>query len=193
MAARSSLISKVILEGKAFDILPNGLKLIPTDSITINLSTSNGQDETYESNQEVSSNKIHYAGPKIYRNYIYNVTITNPDDATLRLSPGSTLNMTLQNEIVSDFELENDKIIKSIQLGQVESTGKTRQLSLNDKDLLKDIILNSNIFVFNNIKELSLNTKSIDIVSDKVGLDAKTIARSYDIKHISEYDFEIVD
>ena len=186
-------ISKVILEGKAFDILPNGLKLIPTDSITINLSTSNGQDETYESNQEVSSNKIHYAGPKIYRNYIYNVTITNPDDATLRLSSGSTLNMTLQNEIVSDFELENDKIIKSIQLGQVESTGKTRQLSLNDKDLLKDIILNSNIFVFNNIKELSLNTKSIDIVSDKVGLDAKTIARSYDIKHISEYDFEIVD
>lgn len=186
-------ISKVILEGEAFNILPNGLKLIPTDSITINLNASNGQDETYGSNRETSSNKIHYAGPKIYRNYIYNVAITNPDDATLCLSPGGTLNMTLQNKIVSDFELENDKIIKSIQLNQVESTGKTRQLSSNDKDLLKDIILNSNIFVFNNIQGLNLNTKSIDISSDKVGMDAKTIAQSYEIKHISEYDFEIVD
>lgn len=186
-------ISKIILEGEAFDILPNGLKLIPTDSITINLNVSNGQDETYGSNRETTSNKIHYAGPKVYRNYIYNVAITNPDDATLRLSPGGTLNMTLQNKIVSDFELENDKIIKSIQINQVESTGKTRQLSSNDKDLLKDIILNSNIFVFNNTQDLNLNTKSIDISSDKIGMDVKTIAQSYDIKHISEYDFEIVD
>ena len=186
-------ISKVILEGKAFDILPNGLKLIPTDNITINLNVSNGQDETYGSNQEASANKIYYAGPKIYRNYIYNVSITNPDDVTLRLGSGSTLNMTLQNKIVSDFDLENDKIIKSIQLNQVESTGKTRQLSSNDKDLLKDIILNSNIFVFNNIQGLNLNTKSIDINSDVANMNAKTIARSYDIKHISEYDFEIVD
>lgn len=186
-------ISKVILEGEAFNILPNGLKLIPTDSITINLNVSNGQDETYGSNREASANKIYYAGPKIYRNYIYNVSITNPEDTTLLLGSGSTLNMTLQNKIVSDFDLENDKIIKSIQLNQVESTGKTRQLSSNDKDLLKDIILNSNIFVFNNIQGLNLNTKSIDINSDVVNMDAKTIARSYDIKHISEYDFEIVD
>lgn len=186
-------ISKVIVEGSAFDILPNGLKLIPTDYITVNLSSSNGQDESIGSSIVVSTKDVYFSGPKIYRNYIYDIAIINPDDTTLLLSPSRTLNMTLQNRIVSDLELDSSKIISSIPINQVESSGKTRQLSLNDKDLLRDIILNSNIFVFNNIQDLNIKTKSIDIITSEENVDIKTFAQSYDVKHISEYDFEIVD
>lgn len=185
-------ISKIIVKGSAFDILPNGLKLIPTEYLTVNLCTSNGQDESTGSSQVVYSDNVHFSGPKVYRNYIYDVTITNPDNATLLLSQGRTLNMTLQNRIVSDLELDSSKIISSIPINQVESSGKTRQLSLNDKDLLRDIISNSNIFVFNNIQNLNIKTKSVDIFNSSIS-NIKMAAQSYDVKHISEYNFEIVD
>lgn len=185
-------ISKVVVEGPVFDILPNGLKLIPTDYITVNLCTSNGQDESTGSSQVVYSDNIHFSGPKIYRNYVYDIAITNPDDTTLLLSQGRTLNMTLHNRIVSDLKLDNSKIISSIPINKVESSGKTRQLSLSDKDLLRDIILNSNIFVFNNIQNLNINTKSVDILNSSIS-NIKMAAQLYDVKHISEYNFEIVD
>lgn len=190
-----SSISKVIVEGRAFDILPNGLKLIPTDKITVNASGSTGQDETFGSNQQSSIESIYYSGPKIYRNYIYYITITNPDDTGLLCSPSDTLNMTLQNSIVSNFELETNKIISSINLKEIEVLNKERQLPL-DKDLLKDIVLNSNLFVFDNVNGLDIKSKTVYLgqqtITSSLRDNVLATVKSYNIKHISDYDFEIV-
>lgn len=188
-------INKIIVEGTAFDILPNGLKLIPTEKITVYTSGSNGQDESTGSNRLATSEVVHFSGPKIYRNYIYYVEVKNPENVGILCSPCTTLNMTLQNSIISDFKLETNKIISSINLNQVESTKKERQLLL-DKDLLKDIILNSNLFVFNNTVGVDITSKKAELtnqlISGSISDTIRTYTANLNIRHISEYDFEIV-
>jgi hypothetical protein len=149
-------IYKNIFTHGAFDKLPNGLKIIPDIEIEY---VANYKETILEDDGTTSENDTCYKrdtfymeGPKTYRNYIYNISLSPLDSNDIGqfiISNGNTtsVNITTNTSCLSENWLpQTNKYIERLTL--LKGNNSSERNLPYDLDLLKEILLNSNIFVF---------------------------------------------
>lgn len=149
-------IYKNIFTHGAFDKLPNGLKIIPDIEIEY---VANYKETFLEDDGTISENNtcskrdtFYMEGPKTYRNYIYNISLSPLDSNDISqfiISNGNTIsvNITTNTSCLSENWLpQTNKYIERFTL--LKGNNSSERNLPYDLDLLKEILLNSNIFVF---------------------------------------------
>lgn len=192
-------VKKYIIDGNEFTVLPNGLKIIPTFDLTVNIKGQNPQYYDEEAQVLVDGDLVNenyvfaFEGSKIYRNSIYSMTLSPVEGQDVELPiifKANKINTTTNSSIVVNYNIDEDNIIHSFE-GSVEDTGKTRKITA-DRELIRDIILNSDIFVANVILDSSRKiVENVGQTTNPYG-DAKTKVENYNVKHISEVNFNLI-
>lgn len=201
-------ISKNILIGGAFDSIPNGLKIVPEIVIEATIGWLKANPQSYDSetgeytyyDQAWEVHNISLGRGKIYRNYVYHVTLSplNVTDDRYKLVTKSTYaDVTCNNTGIKNYQVDNDLTIQRVAL-QSASPDNARTIPY-DKDLFEDIIVNSDIFVCDTIEAYSYDTsRDIFAITDNPQKkECPTIedagdAEAYRIKHITECDYELI-
>ena len=134
-----------------------------------------------------------YEGLKIYRNALYSLEITEEENqsALPRIINGNRIFATTSNSILNDHEVVTSDVIYSLPNVASEIT-KTRKLTI-DEDFMRDIIMNSDIFVTNeNISASDLKV-TFDVGETSNPKEAiKPEVNNMNIKHISEVEFNLI-
>ncbi|MBR6610669.1 MAG: hypothetical protein IKK93_00285 [Campylobacter sp.] len=193
-----STIKKNIISGQAFDELPNGLKIIPTLDLAFSVTYTNPSYYDEENNLVggESSSAVFtftYEGLKIYRNALYSLEITEEENqsALPRMLNGNRIFTTTSNGILNDHEVVTSDVIYSLPNVASETT-KTRKLTI-DEDFMRDIIMNSDIFVTNENISASNLTVTFDAGETSNPKEAiKPEVNNMNIKHISEVEFNLI-
>ena len=150
----NSIYKNIFTQG-VFDKLPNGLKIISDVEIQYVAKykeTTNNSDGTTSENGTLSKRaSFHVEGPKLYRNYIYSISLssldsTNTEQFIISERNTTSANVTTNTSCLSpDLLPEKYRYIERFTL--LKDNSSERSLPY-DLELLKEVLLNSDIFVF---------------------------------------------
>ena len=151
----NSIYKNIFTQG-VFDKLPNGLKIISDVEIQYvakyKETTNNGDGTTSENGTLSERASFHVEGPKLYRNYIYSISLssldsTNTEQFIISERNTTSANVTTNTSCLSPNLLpEKYRYIERFTLLK-DSNSSERSLPY-DLELLKEVLLNSDVFVF---------------------------------------------
>lgn len=196
-------IRKNIFTGDVFDKLPNGLKIIPDVEIKYNANYK--QEYTTESGNLASrdvttTGEFFIEGPRLYKNYVYSIVLSNiGENNTVVISNKNSVHagITVNTSCLVENYPNDDNYIEHLEI--TKNTTAERALPY-DLDLLKEIILNSDLFIYKPTTANEYLTDSNGNIVLQVGnYDISMPSRvevadmfKGKIKHISECDIEFV-
>lgn len=202
-----SSISKNIISGGPFDSIPNGLKIVPELEIKVTygwmapnqLSYNSDTGEYLMYDQKWSDFMVSLDRGKIYRNYVYHIVLTplNVTNESLKIVSTSTYaDITCNTSGITHYREDNKLMIQRIPLIQAESD-VSRALPF-DEDLFEDIILNSDIFIYDATGAYSVDTSGtlFNVTENPQDKESPTIEKAGNlvtqhVKHISECNFKL--
>lgn len=196
-------IRKNIFTGDVFDKLPNGLKIIP--DVEIKYAANYKQEYTSESGEPTShsattTGEFFIEGPRLYKNYVYSIALSNVgENNTVAISNKNSVyaGITVNTSCLVENYPNDNKYIEHLNI--IKSTTAERALPY-DLDLLRDIILNSDLFIYKpTTKEEYLIDAKDNVVLQVGNYDISMPSRTEvvnmfkgKIKHVSECDIEFV-
>lgn len=202
-----SSISKNIISGGPFDSIPNGLKIVPELEMKVTygwmapneLSYDPETGEYLQYDQQWSDFIISLDRGKIYRNYVYHIILTplNVTNESLKIVSTSTYaDVTCNVSGITHYREDDKLMIQRIPLIRADSD-VFRKLPF-DEDLFEDIILNSDIFIYDAAGSYSVDTSDVlfNVTENPQDRESPTIEKagnlvSQHVKHISECNFKL--
>lgn len=202
-----SSISKNIISGGPFDSIPNGLKIVPELEIKFTYGWMAPNAQSYDPDtgeylmyeQKWSDFVVSLDRGKIYRNYVYHIILTplNVTNESLKIVSTSTYaDVTCNTSGITHYREDNKLMIQRIPLIQAESD-VSRALPF-DEDLFEDIILNSDIFIYDATGAYSVDTSGtlFNVTENPQDRESPTIEKAGNlavqhVKHISECNFKL--
>ena len=202
-----SSISKNIISGGPFDSIPNGLKIVPELEIKVTygwmapneLSYNPDTGEYLMYDQKWSDFIVSLDRGKIYRNYVYHIVLIplNVTNESLKIVSTSTYaDITCNTSGITNYREDDKLMIQRIPLIQAESD--TARILPFDEDLFEDIILNSDIFIYDATGAYLVDTSGalFNVTENPQDKESPTIEKAGNlvvqhVKHISECNFKL--